>query len=231
MNARKQLDDLTRFYLSRDNGERTLFEVWEAGEARGDSVTPSTYSAEYRVWISDRLIAALHRTDGDSMLSLGCGNAMVEADIARKGFRVRAVDALPEAVELARAKGVEAECADITAWSPAGRWPVIYMDGLAGHLYSPAHGLLPALRRIRSWLDTGGPSGTATLVISNDAPRDGSAAQAAPGVQGFHWLSAAYLRDQAAASGFTDITVDHFSYQRPQSGTRVRAVVQAHVHR
>jgi 2-polyprenyl-3-methyl-5-hydroxy-6-metoxy-1,4-benzoquinol methylase len=229
MDGSKRLENLAQFYLSRDSDQRSLFEVWEAGDARGDSVTPSTYSTEYRRWITDKLITTLDRTQGHDLLSLGCGNAMVEADIVRKGFRVLAVDALPEAVELARAKSVEAECADITEWSPDRRWPVIYMDGLAGHLYDAGENLRRVLTRIRSWLEPGGSAGVATLMISNDAPKHGSAVQAAPGVAGFHWLSGDHLRDEAMASGFDDVFVEQFSYQRPQSGERVRALVHASV--
>jgi SAM-dependent methyltransferase len=230
MNARNRLENIAPFYLSRDDQHRNLFEIWEGGEGRGDSVTPSTYSAEYRDWIRDRLLGTLDSTGATGLLSLGCGNAMVEAEIARKGFRVLAVDALPEAVDLARAKGVPAECGDVEEWAPRVSWPVVYMDGLAGHLYRSGDGLVPVLSRIRSWLAPNQPGGVATLIISNDAPKDGSQAQAAPGVSDFHWLSAGYLRDEAVAACFEDVVTAEFVYRRPQSGDRTRAVVHAHVH-
>jgi hypothetical protein len=115
-------------------------------------------------------------------------------------------------------------------WTPAAGWPVVYMDGLAGHLYHPRTGIGPALERIRSWLAPGGEHGIATLIMSNDAPRNDAVAEPASGVAGFYWLSAEYLREQALASGFTSATTENFSYSRPHSGERVRAVVHAHVH-
>src|SRR5262245_4666692 len=117
--------DLTNFYLKNCDGKSSLFEIWEAGGARGDSVTPSTYSPQYRDWMRDKLAVEAHR-NGGRLLSLGCGNAAVEAELVRQGVSVLAVDALEEAVVLARRKGVDAVCADIFEWEPAQTWPVIY---------------------------------------------------------------------------------------------------------
>lgn len=224
----RQINDLLEFYLPKREGDPNLFEVWENGDSRGDSVTPSTYSARYREWMRDKLLHHLKRTGGGGVLSLGCGNAAVEAELVRSGHRVVAVDALSEAVELANAKGVEAVQADISVWSPPEPWSVIYMDGVLGHLYDPADGVQPILRRIRSWLAPG-PNGVATFVASNDDTRNGEQAQPAPNVRGFHWLATGYLGEQALAAGFTSVEIEHFSYQRPQTGDRRRSVIAAHV--
>lgn len=225
----EQIADLVQFYRPQDDGEPNLFQIWDGGGARGDSVTPSTYSAEYRLWMHDKLIHHMKRNGVAGLLSLGCGNAAVEGEVVRAGYRVLGVDAMPEAVELARSKGVEAIRADLTSWTPEEPWAVIYMDGVLGHLYRPAGGILPILRRIRSWL-TPSESGVATFVASNDDTKDGSPAQPAPGVLGFHWLSAAYMNDQALAAGFDKVEIEHFRYQRPQSGDRIRSIIVAHVH-
>ncbi|MFI5930818.1 class I SAM-dependent methyltransferase [Actinoplanes sp. NPDC051494] len=208
-----EMDALRDFYCS---GDRSLFDVWEDGGARGDSVTPSTSSPEYRAWMRDRVLAA----GGGAVLSLGCGNAAVERELMGAGLRVLAVDALQEAVDVARAKGVDAVRADIMTWAPAGSWPVVYSDGLFGHLYAYHGDLSFVFDRIRSWLVPGG-----TLIVSNDAPRDGGPVQQAPGVPGFRWLSGEYLRDQALAVGFRDAVVESYRYERPLSGPRTRAVL------
>ncbi|GGY97254.1 hypothetical protein GCM10010365_14600 [Streptomyces poonensis] len=225
-------DDLVRFYRADGAENPSIFEIWEDGGSRDDSVTPSTYSSEYRDWMCDRLVAELER-NGGGLLSLGCGNAAVEAQVAERGFRVLAVDAMEEAVELARKKGLEALCADIYAWEPDEPWSVIYIDGVLGHLHDEQNGLTPVLRRIRSWLAprTDARSGVATLVASNDAPNNGETFQKAPRVNGFYWLSADYLRDQALAAGFDDAKTDEFRYHRPVSGERVRAVMNGYVAR
>ncbi|GHE34708.1 class I SAM-dependent methyltransferase [Streptomyces capitiformicae] len=220
-----KLDDLRRFYLPDRDSEPNLYEIWEQGQARGDSVTPSTYSAPYRKWIHDKLVTALEDHGTNRLLSLGSGNAVVEMDILNDGYEVLAVDALDEAVALARSKGLTAQREDVTAWAPSAVWPVIYADGLLGHLYTSAVGLSGLMTRIRSWLTDG--TGRGTLIISNDSPRNGEPVQAAPGVPGFYWLSGAYLRDEALASGFSEVTVESFAYERPLSGERIRAVVTA----
>ncbi|WP_328666318.1 hypothetical protein OG905_04635 [Streptomyces sp. NBC_00322] len=220
------INDLMRFYLPRRDGEPNLFEIWERGEARGDSVTPSTYSSAYRGWMHDKLVAAMKDHGTSQLLSLGSGNAAVESDIVHGGYRVLAVDAMPEAVAMARAKGVDALQGDVTTWSPEGDWPVIYMDGLLGHLYTAEHGLSPLLSRIRSWLSTSA-TGRGTLIASNDSTQDGSSVQPAPGVDGFHWLSGEYMREEALTAGFSEVTTEAFIYERPLSGERARAVITA----
>jgi SAM-dependent methyltransferase len=226
----KNHDDLVNFYRGDDG--RSIFDVWEDGGSRGDSVTPSTYSQEYRDWMCNLLVSELKR-NGGGLLSLGCGNAAVEAQVAQKGFQVLAVDAMDEAVNLARAKGLDAVRADIYQWQPDKPWTVIYIDGVLGHLYSTDDGLLSVLTRIRSWLSPqpGSASDRATLVASNDAPNNGEGVQKAPGVNGFHWLSADYLRDQTRAGGFDPVESQEFSYSRPISGLRTRAVVSGFVGR
>lgn len=223
-----KLDELLAFYRPQIDGEPNLFEIWENGGSRGDSVTPSTYSPEYRGWMSAKLVRRLEWNGVAGMLSLGCGNAAVEADVVRAGYRVVGVDALPEAVELAKSKGIEAVQADLSTWSPAEGFSVIYMDGVLGHVYDPETGIEPILRRIRSWL-VPGKSGVATFVASNDDTQDGSAAQPAPNVRGFFWLSAGYLGDQALSAGFDKVEIEHFHYRRPKSGERRRSVIVAHV--
>ncbi|MDT0268498.1 class I SAM-dependent methyltransferase [Streptomyces sp. DSM 44915] len=217
----KNHDDLVSFYTAEDDTRSNLFEIWEAGGSRGDSVTPATYSEAYRGWMTEKLHAAVVATGG-GLLSLGCGNATVEAEVAGRGARVLAVDALPEAVALARRKGLDTLQADIHTWTPPELWSVIYLDGVLGHLHDPDHGLTPVLRRLRSWLTPDG-----VLIASNDAPNNGAPAQPAPGVHGFHWLATGYLREETLRAGFAAAHTEEFRYRRPLSGERVRAVLTA----
>jgi hypothetical protein len=216
---------LRKFYLTRTADGETLFDTWERGAARGDSVTPSTYSPEYRRWMRD-LLNGIFGDDPGGMLSIGSGNAVLETEIAGAGRRVLAVDMLDEATEHARSKGLDAVTADVRTWSPPQeRWKVVYADGVMGHLYEPGEGLLPVLERVRSWL---APYG-GTLVISNDHTQtaDYGEAEPAPGVPGFYWLSEEFLRKETAAAGFRERSCATFSYQRPLSGIRDRVVVTA----
>lgn len=216
------VDQLRQFYLdTADHGEN-LFAVWERGDARGDSVTPSTYSPEYRDWMADLLRGHLD-AGGGGLISLGCGNAVIEAQLAGAGYTVLAIDMFPEAVELARTKGVQAVCADVRQWNPPPEqpWSVVYADGLMGHLYHPEEGLLSPLCDMHDWL---APQ-QGILVISNDRPKEVSEVEAAPGVPGFYWLSEEFLRKQAATAGFQELSCTTFLYQRPLSGIRARTVL------
>jgi SAM-dependent methyltransferase len=212
---------LRGFYLSTTDGQRSIFHVWETGGAVGDSVTPSTYSPSYQHWMEDLLRKLLDGTAWPGLLSVGCGNAVIEAAIHAAGYRVLGVDALGEAVELALGKGIEAVCADVLTWTPPpGPWSVLYADGLLGHLYDPEHGLQPTLRRFRSWLPSGG-----VLVISNDSPRTAVDTEQHPSVPGFTWLSGRYLQRQVEAAGFHEASCTLFTYQRPVTGPRERVIV------
>lgn len=228
----KNYDDLVKFYMADGADNPSIFEVWEGGGSRNDSVTPSTYSPEYRNWMCGRLITELER-NGGGLLSLGCGNAAVEAQVAQKGFRVLAVDAMEDAVALARKKGLDAIRADIYQWEPDESWSVIYIDGVLGHLHHEEYGVTPVLDRIRSWLAPSpeSSSGLATLVASNDAPNNGAEFQKAPKVNGFYWLSADYMRDQALKAGFDTADTGELRYNRPVSGERVRAIMAGYVAR
>lgn len=217
------LEQLQHFYLGTTSHGESLFNTWERGDARGDSVTPSTYSAEYRSWMGELLLGQLAAQPG-GMISIGSGNAAIETELVRAGHRVLAVDAIPEAVELARRKGVEAVQADVRHWSPPeGSWTVVYADGVMGHLYSPETELMPVLTLLRAWLEPH----RGTLVISNDRPRSLADVQPAPGVPGFYWLSEGFLRKQAEAAGFDELSPATFTYRRPLSGARERAVLIA----
>lgn len=219
------IDQLRKFYRCGADADLSLFDIWEGGAANGDSVTPSTYSVPYREWMVRFLCDVLAGARPPSMLSIGCGNAFVEAEVARAGYEVLATDVLPEAVEIARRKGLEARIADVRSWVPDhGRWGVVYADGLLGHLYDPDDGLAPALKHLHGWL----APGPGVLVVSNDGTRDGASAQPAPGVP-VHWLSAGYLAAQCWEAGFDEVSTTTYTYTRPLSGPRDRVIVTARV--
>jgi hypothetical protein len=221
----KPVKPVEDFYLHRDAAGGSVFDVWERGEAVGDSITPSTYDGAYRSWMQFLLHSQLGAAGRRTLVSVGCGNAMIEAELGRRGHSVRAVDVLQEAVSLARAKGVDATRADVMTWTPPSGGPlIVYADGLLGHLYHPAEHALPVLGVIRSWLaDRPGSA----LVISNDESRHNQNVEPASGVPGFHWFSDGYLRDQCRIAGFSDVDSTRYTYQRPLSGPRHRVVMIA----
>jgi len=217
-------NDLRSFYLTGSE-EMSIFEEWEHGVARGDSTTPSICSPTYRWWILEHLRNALGRDRKNLLLSLGSGNAFVERVLGREGYPVLAVDALEEAVQLAREAGVPAICQNLYTWDAQPQyWDVVYADGLLGHLHDGGDGAHSALRLFHSWLK---PSG-GTVVISNDAPKTDEPVQQSANVPGFYWLSQQWIAAELKRAGFTRVSTASLDYRRPLSGLRTRAIITAH---
>jgi SAM-dependent methyltransferase len=216
-----QIRAVRDYYLNDNGGEPSLYHIWEQGAGRGDVTTPATSSQPYRRWLGGLLRGLLAGVPDPGLLSLGCGNGMIEAEIAAEGVRVLGVDALEDAVELARAKGVDAVRADVLSWTPPpGPWTVVYADGILGHLYDPETGVSDVLRRFGSWLPAGG-----TLVVSNDPPRTDAEVQENPKVSRYFWFSRPWLHRTVEECGFGQVTSTAFTYQKPLSGPRERIVV------
>jgi predicted TPR repeat methyltransferase len=222
----EQVKAVREYYLHDNDGEPSIYHIWERGAGRGDVTTPATSSVPYRQYMIELLRELLtDNADQPGLLSIGCGNGMIEAELASEGFRVLGMDAMPHAVELARAKGLDAVCADVLSWTPpTGPWNVIYADGSLGHLYDPATGLGPVLDRFKSWLPERG-----VMVLSNDPPRTDAELQENPGVAKYYWFSQAYLHQAVEAAGFSGVTSTAFTYQKPVSGPRDRIVVTGRV--
>ena len=93
--------------------------------------------------------AVLAMCDGPT-LELGCGPARLIARLALRGVPALGVDRSPRAVELARARGAHALCADVFEPLPgAGLWrTVLLIDGNVGLAGDP----LRILRRCREML-------------------------------------------------------------------------------
>lgn len=222
MAVSEQIEAFRNYYLQDNDGKPSIYHIWEDGGGRGDVTTPAQSSPEYQQWMSDLLRGLLTESADPGLLSLGCGNAMIEAGIGADGYRVLGVDALEHAVELAQARGVNAICADVLNWTPPpGPWTVVYADGILGHLYDRGTGVRNALQRFRSWLPEGG-----ILVISNDPPRTDAEVQEHADLPYF-FLSQSYLHREVEHCDFRNVTSTVFTYQKPLSGPRDRIVVTA----
>lgn len=217
-----QIRAVRAYYLNDNGTEPSIYHIWEKGAGRGDVTTPATSSSPYQEWMGNMLRGFLAEDSDPGLLSLGCGNATIEAGIVADGFRVLGVDAMEHAVELAIAKGVEAVCADVLSWTPPpGPWTVLYADGSLGHLYDSETGIRHALKRFQSWMPEG-----SILVISNDPPRTDAEVQEHPDLPYF-FLAQSYMHRQVEECGFRDVTSTVFTYQKPLSGPRDRVVVTA----
>lgn len=202
----------------------TIYEIWEKGGAFDDSITPSTYSPEYRSHLRLKLNALTQ--ENEKIFSIGCGNGFVEGDLVKDKRHVLAIDFNDEAVALSRKKGVDAYTADFFKLKPGALADVksVYADGLLGHLFHPELELKPTFDKLKELrLESG-----TTLVFSNDAPRDPKARFAAHNkVDGFWFISKDYLCEALIGAGFKIEESYYFPYMRPLTGLRNRTVCVA----
>ncbi len=212
-----------QYYETLRDGSDSVFSIWERGEAYLDSVTPSTWDVAYRAWIANIIEDTIGNNLDARILSVGCGNAFVESDLTRRGYNLSAIDVCPAAVALARKKGVSATEADVNAWEPDGRCNLIYCDGVVGHLFRHGEGCQPVFRRMRDWLVR--PYGS--LLVSNDISLTGQDVQEHSSVQRFFLFSSSYLERQLVSAGFRVTLSTIYTYSRPLSGKRSRAVIIA----
>jgi 2-polyprenyl-3-methyl-5-hydroxy-6-metoxy-1,4-benzoquinol methylase len=212
-----------QYYETPRNGSETVFSIWERGEAYFDSVTPCTWDPAYRSWITKIIEETVDEEPAARILSVGCGNAFVESDLTRRGYDLSAIDVCPDAVVLARRKGVIATEADVNAWKPDRAYNLIYCDGVVGHLFRRGEGCQSAFRRMRGWLVR--PAGS--LLVSNDTSLAGQDIQEHPSVQQFFLFSSSYLERELVSAGFQVTSSAIYTYTRPLSGKRSRAVIIA----
>jgi SAM-dependent methyltransferase len=204
---------------------RTIYEIWENGEAFNDSVTPSTYVSEYRALIVEKIMGLTRR--GSQVVSIGCGNGFVERDLMRAEREIVAIDCNEEAVRMTRSKGVHALVLDFFDLKPShvATASVIYGDGLLGHLFDPQAHLDPTIHLLLSLQLA---SGTC-VVLSNDAPPNPAVGfMPHEAVEGFWFIEREYLHSTLQAAGF-EVTSEYFEYMRPLSGPRQRTICVARV--
>lgn len=229
LNTLSQDLNLVRDYYSksREVGDtaKTIYQIWEEGEAFGDSITPSTYCHEYQSHVTQKIlgISGLDKP----IFSIGCGNAAIEGRLVQHGRKVRAVDCNEEAVALAQKKGVDASVDDfMTQSTTLADTSLIYADGLVGHLFDEERGLSHFFEKLR---DLGVERGT-YIFISNDGPYDKSLQfEKHKSVNGFWFVSLDYLARSLEQAGFTMLERYTFPYQRPNSGLRNRTMCLAQV--
>lgn len=208
-------------YYDDSLGTESIFYLWEKGEARGDSVTPATYSADYRLAIVGLINNFI--PSKKKILSIGCGNATIEKILLDLNFEVVAIDPHPIAVEIAGNKGIKVEQKNFDEIDSQNLENVtlIYMDGVIGHLLNDDKYLSKSITLLtkkmgkKMWY----------LLCSNDAPKSNLDIEPHPKVPDFWYISKSYLTSILAKNGFTILFAEYINYSRPISGNCSRTVV------
>lgn len=216
--------NINQYYVSERNeseNKESIYTLWEKGLAYKDSVTPSMCSSEYR----NLLTGILKKNSNKGKLpifSVGCGNGFVEAVLIAEGYSVSAIDINPEAVEYARNKGIDASVSDVYDYVSKSNklHDVVYADGFIGHFFDDDSESIKILEQLNNLLSVDG-----VIIISNDAPPSNTLFAKHPSVPEFYYYSADFISRQLAVHGFSVLEQINFSYQRPLSGQRTRAIV------
>lgn len=211
------------YYVTPRNGGKSIYELWEDGKSFGDSVTPSTYAPLYQAYVSNLLQSLAGQYYAPVLVSVGSGNAMVEARVKGAFLKVFALDVNQAACSIAISKGLVAVHADVRNWQPPTPVHIIYADGVMGHLVDEADGLRPVLARMKSWL----APVSGILLLMNDISRSSDSLEKHPTVENFYWFSTQYLHSELERSGFSIKHLEVVSYTRPLTGCKDRAVALA----
>jgi SAM-dependent methyltransferase len=143
---------------------------------------------------------------GERILDLGCGDGTLTEKIAAAGARVVAVDAAPEMVVAARARGLDAREAAGQGLAFDREFDAVFSNA-ALHWMRPAEAVLAGVHRAlkpggRFVAEMGGHNNTAAIRVALHAVvgRRGLDAQR---LSPWHFPSAAAWRGKLEASGFT----------------------------
>jgi SAM-dependent methyltransferase len=212
---------LVEFYSGKHADGLSLLAHWDAGLPVGDSITPSIYYASYRTLVVSLVTRLTDRVSQRGILSLGCGNGHVEKRLMELGYSVEAVDIVPEAVKLARDKGIRAFLGDARTWTSDHRYGLVLADGVVGHLYNAETNSLDGLSHIAQLLEPGG-----SLLILADSPMEAAVEEVA-NIPNYWWLSLSFIKAQVIECGLDPSIVTTHEYKRPKSGVRKRSIIGA----
>jgi glycine hydroxymethyltransferase len=205
------------------DGSDSLLIAWERGDWSGTPPPPSVHSPGYRALVLS-VVSRLPVPPGASLVSLGCGNAFIEAELAARGLDVLATDTSSQALALANAKGLRTRYVDaLHIPDNLGRFDLVYADGLAGHLFTDPFGPGLFANTLSRLVRDGGFIVLGNDLSNTDVPT--SAVTGRPAARFFRGTPGEIpkrLLDHLR--NFRLIELETFDYIRPKRGVRSREV-------
>ncbi|CAO3425070.1 methyltransferase domain-containing protein [Azospirillum doebereinerae] len=199
--------------------------AWERGVWEPSPPPPAVHSAAYRRTIVGLFKGLWTGSASPSLLSLGCGNAMVEVELSQERFDVLATDYAGAAVALAAGKGLKAEILDVLAPPvPSRLYDFVYADGLLGHMAVQPQGV----ERLAATMATfAGPG--ARIVMAHELADGGEAVWNVTGHAGSRFYrpppDEAWQLLSSCLPGWRRHSVDIAHYIRPARGPRRREIL------
>lgn len=154
------------------------------------------------------VLALLDPKPGEIILDLGCGDGVLTEKIAAAGARVVAVDASPEMIEAAKARGLDAHVADGQALSYDALFDAVFSNAALHWMLDPqavAAGVYRSLRPGGRFV--GEMGGEGNIAILRGAIRDEIVSRGYPLAESDpqFYASVGQFTSIYAAAGFVDI--------------------------
>ncbi|KAG1290645.1 hypothetical protein G6F64_013898 [Rhizopus arrhizus] len=126
---------------------------------------------------------------GERILALGCGDGVLSTELALSGARIHGVDASPELVMAARARGVDAQVMDGHALSFDSEFDAVFSNAALHWMGTPDRVLEGVRRALRPGgrfvAEFGGHGNVATIIAAVQAARVAHG----HGASAFQWCS------------------------------------------
>lgn len=206
-------------------GPDSILLAWEAGIWSPTPPPPAVHSPDYRQKITNIFKNLWPEARQPKLLSFGCGNAMIEADLFKDGFGVLATDYAAEAVALARGKGLQGQILDVLSPSEVtSRHDFLFADGLLGHVEVQPQGLERLAATLNAFAED-----HAWIVIAYELAEGRNAVYSVTGHDASRFYrppkGEAWRRLSPHMPGWQQHSIYYIRYVRPGRGERTREVI------
>jgi len=184
---------------------------------------PSAYAkdAGFVAVLGEPLIALLDPQPGERVLDLGCGDGALTEKLVARGCRVTAVDASPEQVEAARARGLDAHVGDGAALTFSRAFDAVFSNATLHWIREPdrviagvARALVPGGRFVAELGGAGNVHAIRAALAAGLAQRGIDAAAHDP----WYFPSPEEYGARLEAGGFVVDRIEHFARPTPLPG-------------